>query len=197
MLEWLRRGLTEEGHNVVTAAEGSAGWNLAQSFEFDAILLDVMLPKMSGFELANKLRTERASIPVLMLTARDSVPDIVRGLQAGVADYLIKPFGFNELLARLRAFQLFSTPGAQKRLQVGDLTLYPDSHEVSRAGAVIKLTRTEYNLLEGLMNRAGVVISRRKLIEAVWGFDHDIEDNTLDAFIRLLRKKVQIYERLT
>jgi DNA-binding response OmpR family regulator len=190
MLELLRRGLTEEGHTVVCAADGGEGWELACSYEFDAIVLDIMLPKMNGFELAKKLRQERVATPVLMLTAKDAVQDVVRGLDAGADDYLTKPFTFNELLARLRALQRRSTSRTQNRLQVGDLILDPESREVSRAGLPIILTRTEYSLLERLMYRAGKVVPRHTLIEAVWGFDREIEENTLDAFVRLLRHKV-------
>jgi DNA-binding response OmpR family regulator len=190
MLELLRRGLTEEGHNVTCARDGGEGWELARTYEFDAIVLDVMLPKMNGFELAKRLRQQRVATPVLMLTAKDSVPDIVRGLDAGADDYLTKPFTFNELLARLRALQRRATARPQDRLQVGDLILDPESREVSRAGAPIVLTRTEYSLLERLMYRAGKVVPRHTLIESVWGFDREIEENTLDAFVRLLRHKV-------
>jgi two-component system response regulator MprA len=190
MLELLRRGLTEEGHTVVCACDGSEGWELAHAYEFDAVVLDIMLPKMNGFELARKLRQERIATPVLMLTAKDSVPDVVRGLDAGADDYLTKPFSFNELLARLRAIQRRATSRPQNRLQVGDLILDPESREVSRAGFSISLTRTEYSLLERLMYRAGKVVPRHTLIEAVWGFDREIEENTLDAFVRLLRHKV-------
>ena len=190
MLELLRRGLTEEGHNVVCAADGSEGWELARAYEFDAVVLDIMLPKMNGFELARKLRQERVATPVVMLTAKDSVPDIVRGLDAGADDYLTKPFSFSELLARLRAVQRRSTSRLDNRLQVGDLILDPESREVSRAGVSISLTRTEYSLLERLMYRAGKVVPRRALIESVWGFHREIEENTLDAFVRLLRQKI-------
>jgi DNA-binding response OmpR family regulator len=190
MLELLRRGLAEEGHNVTCASDGGQGWELAHTYEFDAVVLDVMLPKMSGFELAKKLRQERIATPVLMLTAKDSVPDVVRGLDAGADDYLTKPFSFNELLARLRAVQRRATARPQNQLQVSDLILDPESRDVSRAGVSISLTRTEYSLLERLMYRAGKVVPRRALIESVWGFDREIEDNTLDAFVRLLRQKV-------
>jgi DNA-binding response OmpR family regulator len=190
MLELLRRGLTEEGHNVVCASDGGEGWDLARAYEFDAVVLDVMLPRMNGFELAKKLRQERVSTPVLMLTAKDAVQDVVRGLDAGADDYLTKPFTFNELLARLRALQRRSTSRPQNRLQVADLILDPESREVSRAGVPIILTRTEYSLLERLMYRAGKVVPRHTLIEAVWGFDREIEENTLDAFVRLLRHKI-------
>jgi len=190
MLELLRRGLMEEGHNVTCASDGSEGWELAHAYEFDAVVLDVMLPKMNGFELAKRLRQGKIATPVLMLTAKDSVPDVVRGLDAGADDYLTKPFTFNELLARLRALQRRSTSRPQNQLRVGDLILDPESREVSRAGVPITLTRTEYSLLERLMYRAGKVVPRNTLIEAVWGFDREIEENTLDAFVRLLRQKV-------
>lgn len=190
MLELLRRGLSEEGHTVTCASDGTEGWELARSYEFDAVVLDVMLPKMNGFELAKKLRQEKIGTPVLMLTAKDSVPDVVRGLDAGADDYLTKPFTFNELLARLRALQRRSSSRTQNRLQVADLILDPESREVSRAGVSITLTRTEYSLLERLMYRSGKVVPRHTLIEAVWGFDREIEENTLDAFVRLLRHKV-------
>lgn len=192
MLELLRRGLVEEGHTVVCAADGGEGWELARSYEFDAVILDVMIPKLNGFELAKKLRQERVATPVLMLTAKDAVQDVVRGLDAGADDYLTKPFTFDELLARLRAVQRRSTSRPQTRLQVGDLILDPDSREVFRAGLPITLTRTEYSLLERLMYRAGKVVPRHTLIEAVWGFDREIEENTLDAFVRLLRHKVDL-----
>jgi two-component system response regulator MprA len=190
MLELLRRGLSEEGHTVTCASDGGEGWELARDYEFDAVVLDVMLPKMNGFELAKKLRQEKIGTPVLMLTAKDSVPDVVRGLDAGADDYLTKPFTFNELLARLRALQRRASSRIQNRLQVGDLILDPESREISRAGLPITLTRTEYSLLERLMYRSGKVVPRHTLIEAVWGFDREIEENTLDAFVRLLRHKI-------
>jgi len=192
MVQLLRRGLTEEGHTVVCAGDGQEGLDLARNYEFDVIILDIMMPKLSGYELAQRLRSERVATPVLMLTAKDSVPDVVRGLDAGADDYLTKPFAFEELLARLRAVKRRAPVPQATRLEVGNLTLDPASREVSRAGTDILLTRTEYNLLERLMYRAGKVVSRRALIEAVWGFDREIEDNTLDAFVRLLRTKIDM-----
>jgi two-component system response regulator MprA len=190
MLELLRRGLTEEGHTVMCASDGAAGWEFARNYEFDAIVLDLMLPRMTGIEVAQELRREKVATPVLMLTAKDSVPDVVRGLDAGADDYLTKPFSFHELLARLRALQRRATSRPQTLLKVADLILDPGSREVSRAGVPLALTRTEYSLLERLMYRAGKVVPRQKLIESVWGFDREIEENTLDAFVRLLRQKV-------
>jgi DNA-binding response OmpR family regulator len=190
MADLLRKGLVEEGHTAVCSHDGAEGLAMARSYEFDAIILDVMLPKLNGYEMAKRLRAEKIRTPVLMLTARDSVPDIVHGLDVGVDDYLTKPFSFEELLARLRAVQRRAMPSVQAKLQSGDLELDPANREVSRGGVALTLTKTEYNILERLLYRAGHVVSRRSLIEAVWGFDRDIEDNTLDAFIHTLRDKV-------
>ena len=190
MMDLLRRGLTEEGHMATCASDGAEGLALAKAYEFDVIILDVMLPKLSGYELAKRLRTEKVRTPILMLTARDSVPDVVRGLDLGADDYMTKPFSFDELVARLRAVQRRSLAAQDTNLRVADLVLDPSSREVVRAEARVSLTRTEYNLLERLMYRAGKVVSRRSLIESVWGFDRDIEENTLDAFMHLLRNKI-------
>lgn len=190
MAELLRKGLTEEGHYAVCASDGVEGLAMAKDYEFDVIILDVMMPRMSGYELAKRLRAEKNRTPVLMLTAKDAVPDVVRGLDLGADDYMTKPFSFDELLARLRAVQRRALGAEETRLKVGDLVLDPASREVSRGETRISLTRTEYNLLERLTYRAGKVISRRSLIEAVWGFDREIEENTLDAFMHLLRNKI-------
>jgi DNA-binding response OmpR family regulator len=190
MAELLRKGLTEEGHSAVCAFDGAEGLTLAKSYEFDVIILDVMMPKLTGYEMAKRLRSEKIRTPVLMLTAKDSVPDIVRGLDLGADDYMTKPFSFEELLARLRAVQRRAIAAADTSLRVADLVLDPASRAVSRGEARIFLTRTEYNLLERLVFRAGKVVSRRALIEAVWGFDREIEENTLDVFMRLLRNKI-------
>jgi DNA-binding response OmpR family regulator len=192
MVELLRKGLSEEGHTVVCAQDGSEGLELARNYEFDVIILDVMMPKLNGYQVAQRLRAERIVTPLLMLTAKDSVPDLVHGLDAGADDYLTKPFAFEELLARLRAVKRRAPVPQQTRLQVGNLILDPATREVSRDGEDILLTRTEYNLLERLMYRAGKVVPRRSLIEAVWGFDREIEENTLDAFVRLLRTKIDV-----
>jgi DNA-binding response OmpR family regulator len=190
MADLLRKGLTEEGHTVTCAADGVEGLALAKVYEFDAIVLDVMMPKLSGYDLARRLRTEKIRTPILMLTARDAVPDIVRGLDTGADDYMTKPFSFDELIARLRAVKRRASVAPDLNLRVGDLMLDPAGREVLRGDDRVSLTRTEYNLLERLMYRAGKVVSRRSLIEAVWGFDREIEENTLDAFMRLLRNKV-------
>jgi DNA-binding response OmpR family regulator len=190
MADLLRKGLTEEGHTAVCAFDGAEGLEMAKAYEFDIIILDIMMPRLSGYEMAKRLRAEKISTPVLMLTAKDSVPDIVRGLDLGADDYMTKPFSFDELLARLRTIKRRALAAKEINLSIGDLVLDPASREVSRGEVRISLTRTEYNLLERLVYRAGKVVSRRSLIESVWGFDREIEENTLDAFMHLLRNKI-------
>jgi DNA-binding response OmpR family regulator len=190
MADLLRKGLTEEGHIATCAVDGAEGLELAKTYEFDVIILDVMMPKLNGYELAKRLRAEKVRTPILMLTARDSVPDVVKGLDLGADDYMTKPFSFEELVARLRAVKRRALIAEDTHLRVSDLVLDPASREVLRGEDRVSLTRTEYNLLERLMYRAGKVVSRRALIESVWGFDRDIEENTLDAFMHLLRNKV-------
>jgi len=195
MVDLLRRGLEEEGYVVTTATDGRTGLDLASHYEFEVIILDIMLPGMNGFEVARRLRRNRRQVPILMLTARDALPDIVQGLDLGADDYLTKPFSFEVLLARLRALTRRGPVVRPVLLQVADLVLNPATREVSRGGVPVNLTRTEYGLLEFLMRRPGQVISRTTLIEAVWGFEREIESNTLEAFIRLLRSKIDAGHR--
>jgi len=190
MVELLRRGLTEEGHVVICASDGAEGLSLAHHYEFDVIILDVMMPRLDGFQMLKVMRAEGNRTPTIMLTAKDTVPDIVRGLDLGADDYLTKPFSFDELVARLRAVRRRALQSPKPELQVADLVLDPAEHLVSRAGESIVLTRTEYSLLEKLMYRAGKVAPRRVLIESVWGTGRDVEENTLDAFMHLLRSKI-------
>ena len=191
MAELLRQGLQEEGHSVVLAANGREGLAMAESYSFDVILLDVMLPGIDGFSVAKKLRGSRNQTPILMLTARDATQDVVEGLNLGADDYLVKPFAFDVLLARLRAVSRRGPIPRPVSLEVADLSLNQASRDVMRGKRRIPLTRTEYSLLELLMRRSGRVVSRESLIEAVWGFDSEVRSNTLDAFIRLLRDKVE------
>lgn len=195
MADLLRKGLTEEGHLVAVAHSGPDGLALAEAEDFDVIVLDVMLPGLDGYEVARRLRRVRNQTPLLMLTARDATADIVAGLDAGADDYLVKPFAFDVLLARLRAISRRGPVAQGVSLDIGDLSLDPAAHQVRRAGERLTLTRTEYNLLEFLMRRAGTVVPRQTLIEGVWGHDREIEDNTLDAFVRLLRQKVDAGDR--
>lgn len=187
MLELLRRGLSEEGHSVACAVDGSQGLQMVRGNSFDVVILDVMMPKMNGFELAKRMRIENNCTPVLMLTARDSVPDIVHGLDLGADDYMTKPFSFDELLLRLRAVRRAAVATKRTLLQVGDLSLDPSTRDVYRNGMRLSLTRTEYSLLERLMRDAGKVVPRELLIASS---GREMGSNTLDAFVRLLRNKV-------
>jgi DNA-binding response OmpR family regulator len=190
MAELLKKGLEEENHRIALAFDGLEGLELARVYEFDVIVLDLMLPKVDGFEVARRLRHSGNQTPILILTARDAVPDIVKGLDLGADDYLTKPFSFEEFLARLRTVARRGSAPRPTRLQVADLTLDPASRQAIRGGREIRLSPTEYRLLELLMRRPGRVVSRTAIVEAVWGLENDIEENTLDAFVRLLRRKV-------
>src|SRR5580658_6319461 len=174
MAELLRQGLEEEGHSVVLAGNGRDGLAIAESHPFDAILLDVMLPGLDGFSVAKKLRAARNQTPILMLTARDATHDIVEGLNLGADDYLVKPFSFDVLVARLRAVSRRGAIAQPPVLRVGDLSVNSAAREVVRAGRRIALTRTEYGLLELLIKRAGRVVTRENLIQSVWGFESDV-----------------------
>lgn len=187
----LQKGLQEENHVASVASDGRAGLELAANYQFDVIILDWMLPGMDGLEVSRRLRKDGNTTPILMLTARDAVPDIVKGLDSGTDDFLTKPFSFAELLARIRALGRRAKASTHlKRLEVGDLALDPIAHRVFRGKQEVHLTPTEYRLLEFLMRRQGGAASRRAIVEAVWGLDAEVEENTLDAFIRLLRSKV-------
>ncbi len=194
MARLLEQTLAEEGHQIVVAQNGREGYEMARSANFDVIVLDVMLPGMSGLDVARKLRADRIQTPILMLTARDAAADIVSGLDAGADDYLVKPFSIDVLLARLRAV---SRRGAIPRslcLEAGGLKLDPATRQVTRGGEVLNLTPREYQILELLMRSAGRVVSRSTLLEAVWGFGSDVSENTLEVFMRQLRLKVDIRE---
>jgi len=192
MAELLKRALEEEGYSVLIATDGQQGLSMAQSCTLDGIILDVMMPKMNGLEVASRLRRSGNSTPILMLTARDANPDIVKGLDKGADDYLTKPFAFEILLARLRALIRRRAGPRPVELRVANLVLNPASHVVSRGKSKILLTKKEYALLECLMRRAGTVVPRNVLIEEVWGFEGDVESNTLEVFIRLLRTKIDV-----
>ena len=188
----LQRGFAEEGHVVDRAESGSKALDAALSAEFDVVVLDVMLPDLDGFAVLQKMRERGNRTPVLMLTARDANADVVGGLNAGADDYLTKPFSFDVLLARLHALARRGPSVQSTRLHVAGLTLDPLTRSVTRDGAALSLTRTEFSLLEYLMRRSGRVVTRQALIEGVWGSNRDVEDNTLDAFIKLLRQKVDL-----
>lgn len=190
MAALLRRGLEEEGYAVDIASTGTEGLWAATENPYDAILLDVMLPELDGFEVCRQLRARGRWAPVLMLTARDDVRDRVQGLDAGADDYLVKPFSFSELLARLRAL---IRRGARERpaiLSVSDLALDPATRRVSRGGTEIALTAREFALLEMFLRHPGEVLSRTRILEHVWDFAFDGDSNVVDVYVRYLREKV-------
>jgi DNA-binding response OmpR family regulator len=191
MAELLRQGLSEEGHIVTVAADGRGGLALAECCGFDLLLLDVMLPGYTGFEIARQLRSSGDRTPILMLTARDAPSDVINGLDLGADDYITKPFSFAILLARVRALGRRGPIAQPVVLQSAGISLHLGTREVRRGDRKIDLTRTEYTILELLMRNADRVLTREVLIERVWGSDSNIENNTLDAFVRLLRAKVE------
>jgi DNA-binding response OmpR family regulator len=190
MAEQLRKGLEREGYAVAVAHDGEAALDLARTASHDLMILDWMLPKLDGREVARRLRDAKIETRILMLTARDAPTDVVTGLDCGADDYLIKPFAFEVLLARLRALARRQSATEHPLLRIADLALDPATHEIVRGGVGIKLSAKEFSLLHLLARRAGHIVTRGTLIDAVWGYDSTIESNTLDAFIHLLRSKV-------
>jgi len=191
MAELLRKGLTRQGHAVNNAADGLKGLAMGQSLPFDVILLDIMLPGLDGLTVARRLRSSGIQTPILMLTARDSANDIVRGLDVGADDYLTKPFSFEVLSARLRVIGRRLASQSDSVFRVADLSLDTDTHQVERCGRSIPLTRKEYLILEHLIRHAGRIVSRADLAKVVWGNEREIENNTLDVFIFQLRNKTE------
>ena len=186
----LTRGLEEESYQVSVARDGRAALELTAAEAFDVILLDVMLPHLDGLEVAKQLRRREEETPVLMLTARDALGDIVKGLDSGADDYLTKPFSFVELLARMRALVRRQQFRRKNVLEVQDLVLDLTSHRSFRVGTEIFLSVTEFRLLELLARNAPRIVSRHEILAIVWGPGREVSENTLDAFVRLLRKKV-------
>ena len=186
----LRRGLVEEGHAADVARTGDDALWMAQAVEYDAIVLDVMLPGLDGFEACRQLRADGVWSPVLMLTARDAVEDRVAGLDAGADDYLRKPFSFSELLARLRALARRGAAERPTLVQVDDLRLDPATRQVWRNGAEIKLSAKEFALLETFMHRPDQVLSRDRLLEHAWDFAYEPRSNVVDVYVRYLREKI-------
>jgi len=186
----LSKGLQEEGFVIDVAVTGEEGEEQAALNEYDVIVLDWLLPGKDGIAVCRSLRAHDISTPILMLTARDSLTDRVNGLSTGADDYLTKPFAFAELLARIRALLRRSRLARPTVLRVADLTLDPATRRVARAGVVVALTTKEYAILEVLMQRAGEIVSRTRLVERVWDEASDVIDNLVDAHVSHLRKKV-------
>ena len=190
MASLLEQALREEGDAVIVERNGIAAVDLARTHEFDAIVLDVMLPGLDGFGVVQRLRQQGCQTPILLLTARDSDLDVIRGLNVGADDYLTKPFVLDVFLARLRAVARRGNIPQSVTLVADNLALNTATREVVRGDRTLDLTRTEYGLLELLLRNSGRVVPRDKIIETVWGFGAEVENSTLDTFVHLLRRKV-------
>jgi len=186
----IKRGLLEEGYAVDSAYDGEEAQYMAETTPFDLIVLDIMLPKKDGLAVCRDLRAKGVNTPVLMLTAKDSVEDKVTGLDTGADDYVVKPFAFAELLARLRALLRRDILPKVQKYEVGDMTLDPQSREVWRDGRRVELTSKEYAILEYFMRRPNAVVTRTMLGENVWDYEFDGLSNIIDVYIRRLRKKI-------
>ena len=187
----LAMALRYEGCVVRTAADGTQALREAADFDPDAVVLDIMLPDLHGLEILRRLRSEKPSVPVLFLTARDSVEDRVAGLTAGGDDYVTKPFSLEEVIARVRALVRRAVPVERDAvLRVGDLTLDEDSHEVYREGQSIQLTATEFELLRYLMRHPRRVLSKAQILDRVWRYDFGGQANVVELYISYLRKKI-------
>ena len=187
----IRRGLQGHGYTVDVSAEGGQALSMASEYEYDAIVLDLMIPGPDGVAVCEELRSRERWAPILMLTARGSVRDRMRGLDAGADDYLVKPFALGELLARLRALIRGRSGARPTMLEVGDVVVDPARHSVCRDGRGIDLTAREFALLEFLMRHAGEVMSRTQILEHVWDYDSEGVSNVVDVYIRYLRRKVE------
>ncbi len=190
MAALLRRGLSENGYAVDVASDGESALPMAAATGYDAVVLDVMLPGIDGFEVCRRLRKKGIWAPVLMLTARDSVDDRVTGLDTGADDYLVKPFSFAELLARLRAL-IRRGPGERPPvLEVGSLRLDPATRQVWRGQTEVHLSAKEFAILETLMRQPGAVVSRFELLEHAWDYAYENRSNVIEVYVRYLREKI-------
>lgn len=187
---FIERGLQEEHYAVDVAYDGEEALDWAAVVEYDLILLDILLPKRDGIQVCRELRDQGSKVPILMLTARDAVEDRVRGLDSGADDYLVKPFAFQELLARIRALLRRQSEVKTTQIQVGDLVLDTVTLRATRAGQVIELTAREYALLEFLMRHPRQVLSRTQIAEHVWDYDFFSTSNVVDVYIGYLRRKI-------
>ena len=187
---FIKKGLEEEHYAVDTAHDGETGLYLSENNEYDLIVLDLMIPKIDGLEVLRRTRTNKNNVPILVLTARDSVEDIVRGLDSGCDDYLTKPFEFVEFLARIRALLRREKTEKEPVLKIRDLTLSLVTHKVTRQGKEIELTSKEYALLEYFMRNPDKILTRTMISEHVWDYDFDSLTNVVDVYVNYLRKKV-------
>jgi heavy metal response regulator len=187
---FIQRGLEAEHYQVDVASDGEAGLLQLFDHDYDALILDLMLPKRDGLSVLRDMRTRKLTIPVLMLTARDTIADKVAGLDQGADDYLTKPFAFEELIARLRALLRRGAPSLSSKLTLADLQLDLVTHQVTRAGKRVDLTAKEFALLEFFLRQPGRVLSRALIAQHVWGVDFDTFTNVIDVYVNYLRKKI-------
>lgn len=190
MLQMLRDGLREHGHTVVTAEDGSDGLRLAGAVQFEVILLDILLPKLNGWQVLRQLKRNQNPASVLVLTACDGEADVLAGLDGGAADYLTKPFSFLELLARIKSLARSRSVGSCNEICIDTLVFDCERHLAFRSGQRLSLTRTEIAILDCLLKSAGEIVTRAALTNAVWHENSSVSRSTLDSFINLLRKKV-------
>ncbi len=187
---FIKKGLEEEHYAVDTAYDGEIGLYMAETNEYDLLILDLMIPKIDGWEVLKRLRNNRNNVPILVLTAKDTVEDIVRGLDSGCDDYLTKPFEFLEFLARVRALLRREKLDKEPLLKMDDLTLSPVTHKVMRKGKEIELTSKEYALLEYFIRNPNKVLTRTMISEHVWDYHFDSMTNVIDVYVNYLRKKI-------
>jgi two-component system copper resistance phosphate regulon response regulator CusR len=190
IVDFVTRGLEAEGFPVQVAMDGVEGERRALRESFDLIVLDLMLPGRGGMEILGSLRRARLTVPVIVLTARGEIDDRVAGLDAGAVDYLVKPFSLAELAARVRAQIRLATQSPAASLRVGDIELSLLTREVHRAGRLVALSSTEFDLLVHLMRHRGRILSRQEILSAVWGYEHDPQTNIVDVYIGYLRRKL-------
>jgi len=190
LIKTTARRLKEAGYSVDTAKDGQEGLGFAEVVDYDCIILDLMLPIMDGFTVLQKLRMKKIPTPVLILTAKDAIEDRVRGLDMGADDYLVKPFSFDELLARVRALLRRRGDDREVILRIGDLTLDTTTHIAKRGEKIIELTAKEYAMLEYLLRNKGMLVTRSQIIEHVWNYDFDYNSNVVEVYIRYLRRKI-------
>jgi two-component system, OmpR family, response regulator len=190
--DFLRRGLEGEGHEVSCAADGVEGAAAARTGGFDLVLLDLMLPGRDGLDVLAEIRRERPALPVIVLTARDAVPDRVEGLDAGAVDYVTKPFAFDELAARVRSHLRQAEQGRPTRIDAGDIEIDLLRRRVRRAEREVALSATEFDLLALLARHAGQVLPRDRILAAVWGYEHEARTSVLGVYISYLRRKLAL-----
>jgi DNA-binding response OmpR family regulator len=188
----LRQGLVEEGHHVVIAQRGDEGRDMLLASPFDVAVLDVMLPGRDGFSVLEQVRAGNCTVPILMLTAKDTMPDIVHGLNLGADDYLTKPFQIQVFIARVRAIGRRSPALQPRALTSGDLVLDTGRRNVERAGTAVTLTKKEYTILELLMRKPNQIVTRNQLREVAWPHDADVSDSSVDFYMHSLRSKIDV-----